>query len=135
MLLHHRLDDLDNFFLLTAGQSASGLKNLLQAAFGRLAFGFGRRDAKQHVHADAQGLGHLRQHLAAWGRAAEFPKSDVGMVDTKLLGQLHLRQTSRLPQFDQALPQRRTFFFTHGLIIPGCGEKLGLAGKKSLHHS
>ena len=56
MLFHHRLDDLDNFFLLTAGQLGGGLKNQLQTALGGLAFGFGRGDAKQHVHAHAQGI-------------------------------------------------------------------------------
>ena len=36
-----RLDDLDDFFLLAAGQLGRGFKDVLQPAFGGLLFGLG----------------------------------------------------------------------------------------------
>jgi len=91
MPFNHCLDDLDNLFLLTAGQPGGGLKYQLQPAFSRLAFWLWRRDAQQFIHADAQGVRQFRQHFPTRRCAAQFPKRDVGMMDAQLFAQRHLR--------------------------------------------
>lgn len=126
---------LDDLLLLAPREFGGLFKDFLQAALGGVAFGFGRLEAEEFINADGQGLRHFGKHLAAGSCAAEFPKGDVGVMNAKFFGELHLCQARGLSEAGDPLSEGRAVFFAHEGRIAGDLSREGLRETKGLHSS
>ncbi len=124
VLADERLEDGEDFFLLTARQLGRGFKNPPHFARRSRAAFFARGVAQEFIGADAENAGQRGQLVGAQRHGFPFPKGISPGRDVQLVGDLGLGQAGGFAQFMQALSESRARTFgwsagLHGVSVTG----------------